>query len=196
MTAYRDFVSDFPSRCLDVLRMAETKARLQQRQVTLALMVASAGFVVPYERLSIKKAHPTGDAKKFAEASSKLAALMQMKFLVSPLGRGADSWHGGKLNSIKGYPDEWPEFLKAKPLSPDKTVGGLLRILRNALAHGNIFTHGDPIKALVFVGSNTDDEDNIIDFSFARVSPEDFVRFLKQWFEFLRAAQIMVADAA
>jgi hypothetical protein len=203
MSAYQDFVSDFPARCLDVLTMAEKEARLRQRDVTLILMVASAGFVVPYERLSSKKAHPTGDSAKFSEASAQLDALMKRPFLKSPLAVGTESWHGGKLAAIARDPDSWPELSRAKPLGADKTVGGVVRIIRNALAHGNIFTYSNPIKGIVFVCANTDDDRYIKDFSFVQVSPEDFTRFLRGWFGFLKTsqvsqkkAQVAIANAA
>lgn len=186
MSAYKDFVSDFPARCLDVLHMAKRPARGQQREVTLALMVASAGFVVPFERL--KKAHPTGDSTRYAEASRKMDVLMAERFLSSRLAYGATSWQGGKLESISGDPDFWIEMAQAKKLSDEKTVGGVVRILRKALAHGNIFTYMNPIESIIFCNCNYDDDKNIKEISFIKASPEDFVAFLRDWFEFLESA--------
>jgi hypothetical protein len=194
MTAYRDYVVDFPSRCLEVMEMATRTAKLRQREVTLTIMVASAGLVVPYERLSAKKAHPSGDAATFSDTSKNLNQLMQSNFLESPLARKDGSWCGGKLRSISGDPDSWPELQNAKPFGADKTVGGVIRIIRNALAHGNIFTCGDPIREIVFVCERTDSQGNVQGFSFALVSPEDFQFFLIEWFTFLKNGQIsMVA---
>lgn len=203
MSAYRDFVSDFPSRCLEVLEMAEKQARLQQRDVTLSLMVASAGFVVPYERLSSKKEHPSGDSVRFSDASSRLDSLIKTSFVESELAKGAKSWCGGSLATISGDPDSWGELRAAKPLNRDKTVGGVIRVLRNALAHGNIFTYQNPISGIVFVSERRNDDNKITGFSFLRVSPEDFMAFLRGWFRFLKTTHIpaeiiesAIADAA
>lgn len=51
MTAYKNFVQDFPTRCKDVLELAESRTNHQVREVTLLLVVASAAIIVPYERL-------------------------------------------------------------------------------------------------------------------------------------------------
>ncbi|WP_145980942.1 hypothetical protein [Magnetospirillum sp. ME-1] len=190
MTAYENYVRDFPARCLDLLKLAEKPARLKQREVTLALMVASSGFVVPLERLSVRKAHPTRDAATYAESAKNLDLLLSSKFLESLLGVDSNSWRGGMLTSIEGNPDSWSELAKPKPLSKEKTVGGVIRVVRNALAHGNIFTYKNPIDAIVFVCTNMDDDRNITDFSFIMSSPDDFLRFLKGWFGFLDTAHI------
>lgn len=56
--------------------------------------------------------------------------------------------------------------------------------IRNALAHGNIFTRGNPeIEQIILlseraVGTNK--------FNFLAVAPADFRLFLKNWLEFLR----------
>jgi hypothetical protein len=190
MSAYKDFVSDFPARCLDILRMAEKPARVQQREVTLALLVASAGFVVPFERLGD---HPTGDATRYAEASRKLNGLLTEKFLSSALATGATSWCGGKLASVSGDPDSWPEMTQPKKLSGEKTVRGVVKVVRDALAHGNIFTHGDQISKIIFVHCHyvyRDGSKEYKEADFITASPDDFLIFLKAWFEFLKSENI------
>src|SRR5215469_18571837 len=51
MTAYRNFVEDFPRRCRDILKVAGKPALSRGREVTLNLVIASAGLLVPYERV-------------------------------------------------------------------------------------------------------------------------------------------------
>lgn len=190
MSAYKDFISDFPARCLDILHMAEKPARVQQREVTLALLVASAGFVVPFERL--KPDHPIGDAARYVEACRKLNGLMLEEFLTSTLATGATSWRGGKLASILGDPDSWPELTQPKELS-HKKVAGAIKVVRDALAHGNIFTHNDPISSIIFVQNHFKIKNNVKVYTgheFVMASPKDFNTFLKAWFEFLKLAHI------
>ena len=52
MAMYRDFVHDYPGRCIDVLKKYLHQAISEDREVTLLLMAAAGGFVMPYERLS------------------------------------------------------------------------------------------------------------------------------------------------
>jgi hypothetical protein len=86
-----------------------------------------------------------------------------------------------------------------KEITNEKTVAGVLRVVRNALAHGNIFTHNDPISRLIFVEGEYKESDKVkhyTNFKYVSVSPEDFILFLKRWFEFLKAAHISTELAA
>ena len=143
MTAYKNFVDDFPRRCRDILNIAKTPALHRGREVTLTLMVASAGLVVPYERLKPDigwGGHPSDDHNTFVDAAGKLKSLLRQPFMSSRLCTEANpSWRIGKLLSVTGDPNSWEGLQKSRPISKDKTVGGLLSVIRNALAHGNIW---------------------------------------------------------
>jgi hypothetical protein len=61
LTAYTDFTRDFPQKCLDVLDAASSGAATNGREITLLLMTASAGLLIPFERLkpdSKNSVHP------------------------------------------------------------------------------------------------------------------------------------------
>ncbi len=192
MTAYKNFVSDFPARCLDVLEQAERAGTLRHRDVTLTLMTACAGFIVPFERLNLnkEKPHPSGDATRFGRAAQKLQGLLEEKFLTSSLGQGSTSWRTGKLKSIEGDPDTWSGLQKARAMTKDKKVRGVLGVVRNALAHGNIFTYENPIQEILLVSAIEDNNQNIVGFRFIESSPANFRRFLIAWFSFLLTANI------
>ena len=198
MSAYKNFVQDFPLRCLDVLELARPSAGLKQREVTLALMVASAGLVIPYERLASKKAHVSGDPQTFADASSKLTSLLEGRFLTSPLAANTISWCAGKLKTITGDPDSWPELSPTKPMTVEKFTGTVVSAIRNALAHGSIYTLGNRIESIIFISKrDVFDKDGIKtrdDFSYILVSPVDFLTFLKNWFSFIEALNLDLND--
>jgi hypothetical protein len=189
MTAYKNFIKDFPRRCRDVLDIAGKPALYRGREVTLTLMVASAGLVVPYERLKPDGrwgAHPSGDRKTFAGAVEKLESLLGQPFISSRLWTETSStWRGGKLDSVTGNPDSWKGLQESQPITKEKTVGAILGVIRNALAHGNIWTLRDPIEAIVFVKSVTDDEKIISKFLFVSVAPDEFRNLLEKWLIFL-----------
>jgi hypothetical protein len=50
------FVVEYPERCLSLLAEVEPWARKKHLVGSLALLVASAAFVIPYERMKAK--HP------------------------------------------------------------------------------------------------------------------------------------------
>jgi hypothetical protein len=194
MTAYKNFVEDFPRRCRDILDLAGKPALSRGREVTLTLMVASAGLVVPYERLKPDGGfidHLSGDNKRFADAAAKLKSLLNDPFMSSCLWNEASStWHGGKLVSVAGDPDLWTGLRKRRPISKDKKVSTILNVIRNALAHGNIFTLNNPIEAIIFIKANMDVDKIARNYSFLSVAPQEFRKFLENWFDFLNDLHI------
>jgi hypothetical protein len=74
-------------------------------------------------------------------------------------------------------------------LPSDKNVRDVVDVLRNALAHGSIFSYGDPIERLLFLSANYTPHDGKMEwdgtFSMLSVSPRDFRDFLEKWVEFL-----------
>lgn len=204
MSEYRDFVSDFPSRCAELLSSFEQQARHRRREVTLMLCVAAPTIIVPLERLkspsetndgatkcqrcgapasaATKAApsapgHPSRDWERFGEAKSALDDLCGQRFIGSPLwaNASAGSWRLGELSEVSGDPDNWTELRETNPLGPNKMVKTVLLHLRNALAHANIFTRGDgEISQVIFLSKLHQDVEK---FSFLAVAPDDFRTF-------------------
>ena len=137
MTAYKNFIQDFPTRCCEILKDYEREALSSGREVTLTLAMAASGLVVPFERLRDQEEPPYQDRSNYPEAVSQFERLLEEKFLGSRLWeKEVNSWAFGKLEKVTGDPDGWPELQAPKALSPDKKVGSTLKHLRNALAHG------------------------------------------------------------
>ena len=98
---------------------------------------------------------------------------------------GSSTWFGGKLDSVTGEPDSWKGLQGSRPISKDKTVGAILGVIRDALAHGNVWTRGDRIKEIIFVKSVTDSCEIVSKFSFVSVAPDEFRNLVENWFDFL-----------
>ena len=194
MSAYTNFTSDFPSRCLELLDIAHGVASVNGRETTLLLMAASASLLVPFERLkpdTQHHAHPFRDNARFADAAEKLQDLLTEKFVGSVLCPStAASWQLAKdVLSVDGDVDSWLPKATLKPLSKDRIVSTILTLVRNALAHGNIYTTGDPIKVLIFVKEVTiqqvDKSRKRVGFEVISVNHEDFCSFIRAWVTFL-----------
>jgi hypothetical protein len=186
MTAYKNFIEDFPRRCRDVLDLAGKSARYRGLEVTLTLMVASAGLIVPYERLKPEGEidHPSADSKTFAGAAAKLKSLLNEPFLSSCLWNEASAtWRSGELLSVTGDPDSWDGLQRPRPISKEKRVRTVLKTIRNSLAHGNIYTLQNPIQEIIFIEVNKHKDPP--GYSFISVAPDEFRKFLENWFEFL-----------
>ena len=186
---------DFPSRCLEILDRQSGWAKFRDREVTLLLMVASAAFVVPYERLrsdTNRSPHPAGDNERYAALAKRLEDLMANRFCGASLCPNSEnSWKIAKnVLRVDGDLDGWflPKLMK--PVSKDKTVSSMLTLIRNALAHGNMFTTGSPIETLIFVQRRGSDEGSTSKFEVLSVGPEDFAHFIREWVAFLLDSQI------
>jgi len=86
---------------------------------------------------------------------------------------------------VNGDPDSRKDLQRSRPITKDKSVRSVLNIIRDALAHGNIWTLRDPIQAIIFVKSVTDADKVAPKFSFISVAPDEFRNLLERWFDFL-----------
>jgi hypothetical protein len=192
MTAFRNFVSDFPERCGELLDQFDIGTRLVRREVTFLLCIATSAIAVPYERLRPRTKnweHPLRDREQYLEAAGKFEEMLNSPFLGSRLWAApVGSWCYGPLRSVDGEPDSWMELLEPFPLSTDTTVDSVVRHLRNALTHGNIFTTGQPdIDRLVLL-SKPDVRQP--DYNYLIVSPSDLRGFLVKWVRVLTELHI------
>lgn len=192
MTAYTDFTRDFPKRCLDVLDKASAGAAANGREITLLYMAASASLLVPFERLkpdTENSAHPFGENKRYGLAAGRLKELLDKKFVGSDLcPESSHSWQLAKdVQSVEGDVDSWLPNIKLKSLSANKQVASTLKLIRNALAHGSIYTTGNPIEELVFVKEVQGTDRQRVGFEVLQVSHGDFTLFVRKWIAFLQA---------
>lgn len=208
VSTYQNFVYDFPGRCAYILKQHYAYARQEGFEVTLMLSMASTGFIVPFERLKDPQGlpHPSGDRDKeqFKKAKKAYDKLCQKNFIGSKLWRGQshDSWFSGSVSNVTLEPEYWPELENLSPLNPKEKVSRVLNHLRNALAHGNIFTkpsiHNE-IGQIIFLKEvlKRDMKGNLLrdekgnhvrnNFDYLLCSPSDFLTFLMAWFDFLKA---------
>ncbi|MBI3994179.1 MAG: hypothetical protein HY342_12965 [Candidatus Lambdaproteobacteria bacterium] len=199
MSEYKNFVQDFPIRCQDVLNTARKQARFCDREVTLLLMTASTGIVVPYERLipqsekTLKKV--VKDEETYVEASKEFVELLKLKFLDRTKFWGTivpGNWFAGKA-PWDWPPDSWDSKILQSPMSENMTFSGVVKIIRNSLAHGGICTRGDPIELLVFASGYSENKGNkkkSEKLSYVAVAPDVFMGFLSRWFDFLKELRL------
>ena len=194
MTAYKNFIQDFPTRCCKMLNRYGHDAQSHGREVTLTLAMAASGLVVPFERLRPwkKLPPPYQDRSNYLEAVLQFDNLLKEKFLSSRLWKkGVSSWAFGGVRCVTKDPGDWPELQEPRnPLHPCKGVRSTLEHLRNALAHGNILTlpkDASDIDLIVFLSRKGRTNPK---FQFLCVTPQDFQQFLKKWFVFVSELQL------
>jgi len=191
MTVYRSFAADFPLRCKDLLMILEEIAYARDREVTLLLALATAAFVIPYERLRPqdlnREEHPSADRQAFAEASHALDSLLGERFRRSRFhqhGPHPTPWRWVRLD-----PGLAGEQLKSAfnrewmPLKPTFKVRQFLNHIRNALAHGNIYVDGDQAIQQIILLSRPDI--TVDQYDALMCPPDAFRNFIVTWIDFL-----------
>lgn len=190
MSAYKDFIQDFPKRCRVILNRSMSDSRIREYDVTILIMVATSAFTIPFERLNAGRnevVHQSRDSEKFPNQVKKLDALLKSKFVDSIFYDHSSSWRSGYITDINGVPDAWPDLNKPKILGDDKEVSNVLKSIRNSLAHGSIFTRGNPIEEIIFLGSLHEQKNK---YPFISMSPSSFKFFLNEWIELLSSNDI------
>jgi len=196
MSEYENLIQDFPQRCTDILTTFVKQAKEIDREVTLMLAVVSASLVIPYERLGDFE-NPSGDAKKYFQAKSKFANECGNKvFLDWVPGKESKSWKFTELDldAVNQPPESWLKNIQPLPKEGKVgKVGYVLYHLRNAFAHGNIFTlaESNQIKSLIFLCKRKNSNTNTVEgYNLIEVLPEDLYVFLEKWIQFLASLNL------
>jgi hypothetical protein len=182
MSSYALFIKNFPDRCNHLLTTYYHSAKTTDTELTLMIAIASSGFIIPYERLHSKCYDEISKNTK-----KQIEGFLKRDFIDFFLcdKETTSSWHIGE-NIIYKRDDKCRDFVRSlqpvlnnlKLVSEQHKVGYILRILRNAMAHGSIFTSGGAyIDKIYFF----DERKKAV----IEVSPDDFYMFLQKWFRYL-----------
>jgi hypothetical protein len=189
MTTYNDFIRDFPDRCGAVLGLAYDLAKDNNREVTLLIMAATAALLLPFERLrgGMLVEHQAKDRERFPELAKRLDSALGKPFLESVFyGAHSGSWSMGTVQSIEEKLKDLQESpLATQPLPPETPASEVLALIRNALAHGNVWTRGgdaNQIDGIVFWSENRKIPG---EYKYICTSPNGFHGLLVKWLEFL-----------
>ncbi|WP_049758144.1 hypothetical protein [Phenylobacterium zucineum] len=137
------FVTEYPERCLALLDAAEPIARKQDLLTSFALLAAASVLVIPYERL---KGHHPNKQERGSALYEELRQLERRPWQDAPFWAGAapEAW---QFSRIMGDPNDvasWKDQAGRPSMSAEantinkRRAGEVLRVMRNALAHGNV----------------------------------------------------------
>jgi len=193
MSQYENYIKDFPMRCKELYEELHPTALILKKEVTFMLMVASASILIPFERLRptnvLDPIHPSKDPiifKKHADNLKKLLDTNINKSLLWPL--DLKYWMYGDSAEMIFDPNYIGDN-QLTEMSPNHKVANIFFIIRNALAHSNIYTFEDPIKYIFFVSWKK--KNNIaIGTKFIRVTTDEFRIFINKWLKFLIDTEI------
>ena len=200
MTTYSSFIRDFPLRCRDFLVAYEDDAKQRDREVTLLITVATSAFIIPFERLNPSSPDHVAD-DRYPKAVSKLGRLQNRDFVSWQKGtswRIIEDLDGQQIRN--GQADGWASPDKRCPIPIDKKVSSVLSIIRNALAHGSIFTYPNThpqgsapqIEHIIFLSRLREKTTSelINKYKVVVASPSDFRALILDWISFLESLKL------
>jgi len=186
------FVTEYPRRCGELLALLEQQARGKQLVGSFALLVASAAFTIPFGRMT-ENDHLLGRPER--EPSLAIKQLKKCQFLEAPF------WGGIKLdffryarivNDNAENAGQWRDVNDEHPIRSTETkdANAILRVVRNALAHGNIVyldrqgreTPGNQLRYLAFLSRHDDNTS----YRVAIFREEGFLTFVKAWIQWVQ----------
>jgi hypothetical protein len=195
------FVTEYPERCLALLDAMEPIAREKDLLGSFALLTAASILNIPLERLS--KHHPI-NMELGSSLYQALRAVEKQEWAVAQFWQGNESgqWHFARIvtdpNHVIGWQDDEgrPSMSEIANTIRKRKAGLVLRVLRNALAHGNIVylnedgyeTAGTRLHFIGFLSRYEEGEDQRAaaeSYRLLAVSEGDFLSFIRRWASWL-----------
>lgn len=211
------FVVEYPQRCMEILDMSEGLARERELLGSFSLIMASSLLLIPYERM--KKAHPLGEAVREPEIYSAIRSVERKRFLQTDFWGEVPpgEWRYSRILNDVNQTDRWQDADRRHPMDKDavngindRDTGGIIRVLRNALAHGNVVyldaegfeRRGAQVQYLAFLSRYEETEERREQgetYRLVATTEEGFIAFVKAWASWLCKLpydQRLFADAA
>jgi len=193
------FAIEYPRRALELIGMLESAAREKSLLGSFGLLAASAVLTIPFERM--KTGHFLHDDECDADLVKHLKALEKANFLKAPFWQKEPEHGEWRQSRIMANVDRTHKWLDEKGRDPRSaeanTIEGrkaneVLRILRNALAHGNIIyldKHGEEIAGhqmtyMAFLSryeETPEQREQAETYRVVITTEEAFLHFVKSW---------------
>lgn len=191
------FATEYPERCLQLLEAFEPIAHDHDLFGTFSVMLASSILLVPWERASnrhpLKQEHGGG-------LQAALKSLEKRKWLEADFwaDTGPGEWRFSRIMDDPNNAYEWkddsgnPSFWAEANTIHKRSVGEVFRVLRNALAHGNIVyldekgweTGGSRVQHIAFLSRYEESEQQRAaaeTYRLVTVRETDFLPFVRAW---------------
>lgn len=194
------FVTEFPARCLTLLESFEGDAARQDLVGTFAVMLASSMLTVPLERL--RSQHPLHGGNNDLSAGLKRVFGQRWIEVGEWAAASPAQWRFARImgdpNEVGGWRDERDIRSMAEEANTigQRRAGEVLRVLRNALAHGSIVymneegheVAGARVEWLGFLSRYEESPEQRAEaetYRLVAAREADFLAFVKNWASFI-----------
>jgi hypothetical protein len=193
------FAIEYPRRAHELIGMLEAQAREQNLLGSFGLLAASAILTIPFERMH--SSHFLHDGVRDADLMKNLKTLEKTAFLKAPFWKSepdGGAWRQSRIVNDVDEAHDWldqdgrdPRSAEANTM-PTRKASEVLRVLRNALAHGNIIyldRNGQEIAGnqMIYMAFLSRYEENPEQRQLAKTyrlvitTEEAFLQFIKSW---------------
>ena len=211
----QSFCGRLPKRALELIRVFEERARQRDLVGSFGLLAAASVLTIPYERM--KASHFLHDKHRDHGLDAEISRLKNGKFLSAPFwptearGEWGQSRIMGSVENVRDWKDEEGRH----SLSADantivrRSADDVIRVLRNALAHGNIIyldedrreVEGNPMVYMAFLSryEETKEQRELAEtYRVVITQKDEFLRFVKAWAKWVSGFSLdgAVAEAA
>ena len=197
MSVPRRFAIEYPQRALQLIRVFEDQARDQDLIGSFGLLAAASVLTIPYERM--KATHFMHREKRDTDLATQIAKLSKVKFLKAPFWSAAPgAWRQSRIMGSVEYVEDWrDEFGRASLSEASNTIENrkaeeVIRVLRNALAHGNIIyldkndkeIVGNRMMSIAFLSryeESKEQRQKSVSYRVVVTTGDEFLSFVKAW---------------
>lgn len=191
------FATEYPERCLHLLDAFESIAQERDLYGTFSVMLAASILIIPWERANGR--HPLTQEQE-GDLNAGLRRLERRRWLAAEFWQDtpAGDWRFSRImgdpNDVRAWKDEEgrPSFSPEANTVGRRRVGEVFRVLRNALAHGNIVyldergreTAGARVQHIAFLSryeEAPEQREAAETYRVVTVREMDFLPFVRAW---------------
>ncbi|MGH7935605.1 MAG: hypothetical protein ACREF8_01175, partial [Chthoniobacterales bacterium] len=181
-----------------LIELFEKQARQCDLVGSFGLLAAAAVLTIPYERM--KASHFLHDEQQEYGLAAQMNKLERVKFLSAPFweAEGPGEWQQSRIMGSVNQVDDWKDDQARPSLSADantikdRKAEPVIRVLRNALAHGNIIyldkdrreISGNRLVYLAFLSRYEETKEQrelATTYRVVITSVDEFLHFVKAW---------------
>lgn len=151
MTAYRNFTFDLPKRIQDLDQEFSPIATRKNLDVTYLLMKLATAFLLPYERISNTSGATRFDINNTQNIRKHLE--LDKPFRSSTYCNHCEQWLQYSVDDFSNGPSNW--FGQESKLELG-TVDKILKAIRHAIAHSNLYFGGEKDIEHIFFGKKSE----------------------------------------
>lgn len=197
------FAIEYPRRALELIGMLEAPARENDLLGSFGLLAASAILTIPFERM--RTSHFLHNDARDGDLVKNLKELEKVIFLEAPFWRTAPDdgiWRQSRIVNAVDEVHRWLDQDGCDPRSEEantiqtRRASEVLRVLRNALAHGNIIyldkngqeIAGNQMVYMAFLSryeESAAQREQAETYRVVITTEEGFLQFVKSWAQWI-----------